>query len=272
MTELLILFAETVLCTLGVIVLCGLAVALCEFLFLRLMGRGVGGKIVKVTSIVGTPVHELGHALMCLLFGHKITDMKLWDVHATDGTLGYVTHSYNPKNPYKQLGNLFIGVGPVFSGLAVITLLLWLCFPDTLGEHLALSGDMIASGDGILAVLGESLNMIPRMFEEMSNGDVHVAWRILGIVGMLSISLHINLSPADIKGALRAIPWYLALAFVFSVIVFFCGSDATAAVSGGLYTFAAYLVSLFSIVLVFSLVQVVIATAFWLIRLPFSRR
>ena len=270
--DILILFAETVLCTLGVVVLCGLAVALCQFLFLRLMGGGVGGKIVKVTSIIGTPVHELGHAVMCLLFGHRITEMKLWDPRSTDGTLGYVEHSYNPKNPYKQLGNLFIGVGPVFSGLAVITLFLWLCFPDTLGAHLALSGDAIASGDGILAVLGESLQMIPRMIGELSDDSIHVAWRVLGLVIMLSVSLHINLSPADVKGAARAIPWYLALALLFSVIVWLCGSDAVAAVSGGLYVFAAYLVSLFSTVLVFSLVQVALALVLWLIRLPFSRR
>ena len=270
--EILILFAETVLCTLGVVVLCGLAVALCERLFLRLMGGGIGGKIVKATSIIGTPVHELGHAVMCLLFGHRITEMKLWDPHAEDGTLGYVTHSYNPKNPYKQLGNLFIGVGPVFSGLAVITLLLWLCFPPTLGEHIALSGDLIASGDGILAVLGEGFRMIPRMIEELSDDSIHVAWRVLGIVGMLSVSLHINLSPADVKGAARALPWYFVLTLVFSVIVALCGSDAVSTVSGGLYAFAASLVSLFSVVLVFSLVQVALALALWLIRLPFSRR
>ena len=45
-------------------------------------------------------------------------------------TYGYVEHSYNPRNLWARLGNLFIGIGPIFSGLGVVVLLLWLCFPN----------------------------------------------------------------------------------------------------------------------------------------------
>jgi hypothetical protein len=40
---------------------------------------------------IGTPVHELGHALFCVLFGHTIQDMKLFKPDKADGTLGYIT-------------------------------------------------------------------------------------------------------------------------------------------------------------------------------------
>ena len=60
-------FLQLVGYTLGAIVMCGLAVWVCQTLFIRLLG-GQGSRIVIATSVIGTPVHELGHALMCILF------------------------------------------------------------------------------------------------------------------------------------------------------------------------------------------------------------
>ena len=115
--------------TLGAVVICGLAVSLCRKLFVSMMGGGFGRGVVLATSIIGTPIHELGHAVMCVLFGHRITAMSLWQPFSNDGNLGYVTHAYRRKNLYHILGNLFIGVGPIFSGLGVLTLALLLGFP-----------------------------------------------------------------------------------------------------------------------------------------------
>ena len=72
---------------------------------------------------LGTIIHELGHALFCLIFRHKITEMKLLDPDPETGTLGYVRHSYDPKNIYQLVGNFFIGIGPILLGTAVIFLL-----------------------------------------------------------------------------------------------------------------------------------------------------
>ena len=49
--------------TLGAILICGTAVSLCRFLFIRMMGRGFGRGVVMATSALGTPIHELGHAM-----------------------------------------------------------------------------------------------------------------------------------------------------------------------------------------------------------------
>ena len=62
---------------------------------------------------LGTPVHELGHALFCLIFFHRIETIKFFEPDPVTGTLGYVTHTWSRKNPWQVLGNFFIGVGPV---------------------------------------------------------------------------------------------------------------------------------------------------------------
>lgn len=253
--------------TLGAVVVCGLCVSLCHTLFEKLMGSGAGRTAVMVTSVVGTPVHELGHALMCLLFGHKIVKMSLWQPRATDGNLGYVTHSYHPRNPYHILGNLFIGIGPIFSGLAVVTLALWLCFPDTLSAYFSAASAMAAEGEGGIPLFLEGLKMLPHMVSEASAVTSVPLWgQIVAVLIILSVSLHIELSPADIKGSLKAIPLYLVPVLVLSVICGLLGEGAMTAVTAALSLFSAYLTALFVIVLVAAVLQLIPALLVWVVR------
>ena len=62
--------------TLGVMVVCGLIAWLARSAFMYLVGNSAKW-VLYASSVVGTPVHELGHALMCIPFGHRITDIKL---------------------------------------------------------------------------------------------------------------------------------------------------------------------------------------------------
>lgn len=264
-------FLKIIWYTLGAVVICGLAVHLCETLVLRLMG-GVGTAAVKVTSFIGTPTHELGHAVMCLIFGHTITDMRLWQPGRQDGTLGYVTHRYNRRNPYHLLGNLFIGIGPIFSGLGVLTLCLLVAFPDTLEAYISTAQDIVADGEGGFVIFFEGMKMIPRMMGEISSHGRPIWLRVIGIVILLSVSSHISLSPADIKSSLRALPIYGLLVLLVTVITILLGEAAMDGLIGGLQLFNACLTSLFVIVLVFALVQVLLALAVWLLRSLISRR
>ena len=257
--------------TLGAVVICGLCVSLCRRLFVYLMGNGAGRAAVIGTSVLGTPVHELSHALMCLVFGHKITEMSLWQPAARDGTLGYVSHSYNRKNPYHVLGNLFIGIGPVLGGMGVLTLILALCFPTALSTYATAARAVVgAGGNGFVQGLDlflEGLRLFPDMVREaMTDTAVPVWARVVGVICLVSVSLHIELSPADIKGALRSVPLYLVLVLILTAICALIGQGAMDATLAALALFSAYLSALFVIVLLIALVLVALALPVYLLR------
>lgn len=80
-----------------------------------------GMKGIYGTAWLGTPIHELSHAAMCLIFRHRVTEIKLLQAVDSSGTMGYVRHAYNPNSFYQRIGNLFIGVAPLIGGSLVIT-------------------------------------------------------------------------------------------------------------------------------------------------------
>ncbi len=245
-------FGGLILLTLGTIVVCGLAVRICSRIFSKLMGSP-SGAIFDVTSVVGTPIHELGHAMMCPLFGHKIEKMRLWSPRAENGVYGYVNHSYNRKNLWARLGNLFIGTGPIFSGMLVMVLMLWLCFPVQWGAYLE-STAHLNLGDGSFADLTGN---IFSLFLDLPNAfRSNALTATLGFLVILPVSLHISLSPQDIKGSLSALPLYLFLLLVFGIITFAVGISGI--IASALWVFNLRLLSLFGIVIAFSLIWVVI--------------
>ena len=259
--ELLRYTFELLVLTLGVLVACGFAVRLCSRLVIRLMGRG-SVAIFQTTAAIGTPVHESGHAIMCFLFGHRITDMKLWIPGSQNGVYGYVMHSYSRRNLWSRLGNLFIGFGPIFSGLAVVVLALWLCFPAQWGEYLALSNALVAQNttmQNILEGVFSLLSSLPAAFSENW-------WRsLIGILLILPVSLHISLSWMDVKNSLSALPIYVLLVLVFAVVTTLLGLPL--AILSGLRLFNLRLLSLFSLVVIFAAVWVAIAAIVWLTKL-----
>lgn len=126
--------------TLGFVFLFGKVIALCNGAFYRNFGSK-GRAVCYATGFIGTPVHEASHALMCLIFGHKIVEIKFFQPNSSDGTLGYVRHSYNPKNIYQKVGCLFIGIAPVLVGALILAGLLYLLLPELFGA--------VSSGGGL---------------------------------------------------------------------------------------------------------------------------
>lgn len=263
------LFLTVILCTVGVTVVCGLAVCLCSFLFRKLCGDGFGYAAVIATSVIGTPVHELSHALMCLLFAHRIEHIRLWKPNNEDGRLGFVDHSYNPKNPYATVGNFFIGMGPLIFGCAVILLLLYFVFPETFRIFVSSVGSVPSDAADAFSLIRTSFEAAFRMYAASS-----VAWyfKVGALILIFSVSLHVNLSPEDLKGSTYAIPWLLVLCATFSGVCTFFGTEAVNVVISFFLRFAGLTVSLFAVVLVFSVLLVAVALVIFLLRLLFGER
>ncbi|MBQ8685396.1 MAG: DUF3267 domain-containing protein [Clostridia bacterium] len=193
-SEVITCFLTQIIFTIGAIILFGLLIALCNKLFYKNMG-GFGKAACYITGFLGTPVHECSHALMCLIFGHKITEIKLFQINSQDGTLGYVNHSYNTKNLYQKIGNFFIGIAPIIVISGVLYLLSILLVPNMLELILGQTKD-IRLDEGIIGVLDDMLFTIRIFFSYAST----LNWWIFLLIGMF-LSLHMTLSTADIKGA-----------------------------------------------------------------------
>lgn len=257
-----LLFFKISFYPIGIFIICGLIIALCERLVVHLCGHG-GRGVIYATSIVGTPVHESGHALMCLLFGHKITDMRLWCPLRSDGTLGYVEHTYKKKNIYMVLGNMFIGMGPIFSGLLFTFLVMLLCFPQAFKGYIL----SVFSGGYSSFDLSDLLSDGRYMLEDMiSDSSRHVVIKIIGAILIMSTCLHINLSIADIKNSLSSLPVYLLITMMLSILVYFIGGSFDYFVLGGLSTWLYMGFSLYLPVIIAALFIVLIAFIVCIIR------
>lgn len=175
------------------IYICGFIISLINRKFYGLFANSRA--VIYATGFIGTPIHESSHALMCLLFAHKINEIKFFQMDDESGVLGYVKHSYKPKNYYAVVGNYFIGVAPILAGCAILSLSFYFLLPQT---YLSIRMISVAQGSDIFKSIGSALKSF---FSEIVN------WRfwVLLIVN-LCIALHMNLSDADIKGSLKALP------------------------------------------------------------------
>ncbi len=168
--------------------------------------RHLGGAAYALFGWPGTVVHELGHAVFCLLFGHRITGMKLFDFAPRDGTRGHVAHTFDPTNPWQQIGNFFIGVGPILFGtMAIVAAARWLLGPsafDPLAAPLPASGAVRTVGDALVLawhVAGGALASLGTLLEPSRWSD----WRTwLFLYLAFAVGGSISLSGADLKGAL----------------------------------------------------------------------
>lgn len=155
-----------------------------------------------LTGWIGTPVHEFGHAFFCVLFGHRITEMKLFSPNSLDGTLGYVYHSYNPDSYYQRVGNFFIGTGPIFFGSFILYALIWLCLPNY-NEIANLISTNEFKGAGIFeftksagAVFSFGIKLSGSVFD-LSNWSVLTFWLFAYL--SFCISSHMQLSLPDLR-------------------------------------------------------------------------
>ncbi len=212
--------------------------------------------VCYATGLIGTPMHELSHALMCIIFGHKITEIRLYRI-SDDGVLGYVNHTYNPKNLYHLLGNYFIGVAPIFTGALCIYLLMMFLIPDRFSSFSSQVDAFINLGKEIKLI--DVFNLSKEALLSIIN-QVSFSWQfIVFILVSLCFALHMNLSNADLKGAFKGLFFFLLILFIIDLIIYIIPGSlfntyTTFLIKSGFYIFSIMIISL-----LFSLFLVLIA-------------
>lgn len=253
----------------GLILLAGLILGLFERLSNDFMQKSLGRKGILITAWLGTPIHEIGHALMCIIFNHRITKMKLLNTRMENGVLGYVEHSYNPSSLYQRIGNLFIGLGPIFSGIASLIIGMYFLLPHSFSIFKGylihgINNDKI-DGSLVNSLLNASLNLFKSIFT-VNNISSLSFWFFIIIA--ICVSSHIALSKVDIKGAQDGFLVLFFLIFILNFILRYFSISTTHYIIQ-LSRYNAHLIAFLLIALMFSTFTLAIS---FLCYLLFSRK
>jgi hypothetical protein len=195
-----------------------------------------------VSSLIGTPIHELGHLIMALIFKHKIIDFKLF-AFKTSGTLGYVNTQHDSNSKYQTVGCFFIGIGPIFSCMTVILASMYFLLPETFISLKALinttyinsSYNLVDTFKNMLLILFNSSNFTSRNF-----------WLFLAV--LLMVATHMSLSTPDIKTASSGLTYFIILLFSIIAVAIFLGKTTSIFYFLNLVIFTCILVAAVSVV------------------------
>ncbi|UOF91981.1 hypothetical protein LSG31_07025 [Fodinisporobacter ferrooxydans] len=229
--------------------------------------RAFGRQGVLLTAWIGTPIHEIGHLIQCILWRHKVTKVKLLQVNSSDGVLGYVEHQYNRTSMYQQVGNFFIGLGPLFSGIGSLILGMYLLVPQSYATFKAQIHQHIALGKvdiNVLKTIGGAVIAISRSLFTLHNLMTPSFW--VFIVLAISISSHIALSKADIRNSANGLVMIFSLLVLFNIVaVFLHVNSYKMIVQLGEYN--TYVLAFSSIAVLFSLVTLVFSYLLYKVKI-----
>ena len=199
----------------GMIILVGFILGFLRNHSIENFQKSFGWKAVSITAIIGVPIHEISHAIICILFRHKITKLVLVQKRDENGVLGYVNHAYNPNSVYQQTGNFFIGIAPIFGGISVIIALMHAIIPQTYNAFINISMKNLhitkINDVAIKGILNSYVDLMKIIFSTKNFANPYF---LLFLFLAICISSHISLSSADIKGASKG------LAVIFLILLF----------------------------------------------------
>lgn len=156
----------------------------------KLLMLNYGYKSYMFFASIGTPIHEISHAIFCVIFRHKILEMKLFKPDR-DGSLGYVSHIWNFRSAYQSAGSFFIGVAPLILGSALLVIFV----------HLIGAGQYF---DGIAQYsLTELFTGFVVTFKKvfMDINNYKNLYFYIYLILLVAIGSHLGPSASDLRGA-----------------------------------------------------------------------
>lgn len=248
-------------------VLIGLAVWGCRMLYCFFVGDRSGFTLIKAVSVLSTPLREAGHAMMAVIFWHRVEDMQLLNLNDPDGEFGFVEHSYNPRNPVALLGNFFYAMGPVVLGLVAVSLIFLTCFRGVLPAYFDEIRALGETGAGIGAYLRAAFLLLPKMF---TAGEAGVFPRIIGCLLLVLVCLGIHASPSELFEALSGALILAVLAFVASGVMMLFDDRVMRIALSGIRSFSTVVTALYLVVLVFAAGVLLIGALYGVMRTLFN--
>lgn len=177
---------------------------------------------VYTTGWIGTPVHELSHAVVALLFLHKINELVLYQPDSADGSLGYVRHSYQKGNVYQEIGGFFIGMAPLLGGAVVLYLLAgYILEVDflKLTQVPEITISDFSSLGSTQTLIGETWRQVKIVIGQMLTVDNLLNWRFwLFAYVAFAIGSHIVPSPADFDNSCEGLGAFIGLVFMINLV------------------------------------------------------
>ncbi len=252
--DVFIAFLLQIVFTIGVIVVFGLLISLCNKGFYSNF-RWHASAVCHVTGFIGTPVHELSHALFCVIFGHRIIEIKLFQISSSDGTLGYVRHTYNKRNLYQQIGNFFISIAPILVIAAIMFVIAWFMLPGFSNTLSSLPATVEAVD--FMPLLKNIWEIIKAFFSLITTWQ----WWVFVVIGLF-LCLHMTLSPADIRGMWTGLVLLLIVLLVADVILEAVGASVLTSFTGVVMSIGGYLSSIMIISLMISVLYLVVSIPF----------
>ena len=199
----------------------GLLIHFISHLTFNSLGKAFGRAGTYFIAWLGTPIHELGHVLFCIIFRHNITRVELFKPDPDTGTLGYVNHQWDRRNPWQVMGNFFIGIGPIILGCLVLFGVFYLLLPSGPEAWRSIIGGVNAIGDDagitdyLVAFKDAMLAFVQYLF---TAGNVST-WQFWVFCYLsICIAANIRLSWADIRNSLSGFLYVIVLLILINII------------------------------------------------------
>ncbi|WP_406657786.1 hypothetical protein V7O62_04275 [Methanolobus sp. ZRKC2] len=247
----------------GPVLLIGLLLGYMEQRSNHYLQQSFGKNAILLTAWIGVPVHEAGHLLMCWLFNHRVRKVKLLDLKADNGTLGYVEHSYSRSSLYQNMGNFFIGIGPILSGNIVLIGSMYILLPEVFssfsGQLSTFTGNSLLEPSIITFIAGFMGEMAASLLNPANLANINF-WIYIFLA--LGISAHIALSREDLKGTLKGLPIMFMILLTANFLTFIIYSDTPNAV-GEIFRYNIYLLGFSILSILFSGINLLLSYFAW---------
>lgn len=85
----------------------------------------------------GVMIHEISHAILCLVLFRRIKSMSLYSFNHSTGELGYVEYCHSSRGPFTYLADSLIAFAPLAGAILSILILGKVLLPEAVTHYMA---------------------------------------------------------------------------------------------------------------------------------------